>query len=267
LEREVIGVAELETIVIVGASMAGGRAAEALRQGGFAGRLVLVGADPDRPYERPPLSKGVLRGTASTDSAFLQSPDFYVDNGIELRLGIAATGLDPAIRSVTLDDGSMVAFDRLLIATGCDLRRLGVPGADLASVRYLRTMSDARTLAADFGAASRIVVVGAGFIGLEVAAAARALGLSVTVLDAGPIPLGRVLGQTMGRVIADVHRDHGVDLRSSTGVPSRASIVSTSITLSFTARTRHRLRAIRFGRTDARVANTPVSGLFRSPRG
>jgi 3-phenylpropionate/trans-cinnamate dioxygenase ferredoxin reductase component len=214
----VIDVAELETIVIVGASIAGGRAAEALRQNGFAGGLILIGADPDRPYERPPLSKAVLRGTIPTDSAFLQSPDFYAENGIDLRLGVAATGLDPAARTIELDDGSTVGYDRLLIATGSNLRRLRVPGADLAGVHYLRTMSDARALAADLGSASRLVVVGAGFIGLEVAAAARALGLGVTVLDTGPVPLVRILGQTLGQVVANVHREHGVDLRSGTSV-------------------------------------------------
>ena len=149
------------TFLIVGANLAGGRAAETLRQQGFAGRIVLVGAEPDRPYERPPLSKGVLVGTREIASAFIQSVDFYAENDIELRLGVRATRLDPATKSVSFDDGESLTYDKLLIATGSELRRIKVPGSDLPGVRYLRTMADAKALGRDIAAAGRVAVVGA----------------------------------------------------------------------------------------------------------
>lgn len=207
--------ANLSTIVIVGASVAGGRAVETLRDRGFDGRIVLVGAEPDRPYERPPLSKGVLQGTYPVERLFLRPSAYYAEHAIELRLGTPATGLDPAARLVTLATGEQLRYDKLLIATGATPRRLRVPGADLDGVVYLRTLRDAIDLRAALLDATRVVVVGAGFIGLEVAASARSLGRAVTVLEAAPVPLARALGPTMGAVCAAIHRDHGVDLRLS----------------------------------------------------
>jgi 3-phenylpropionate/trans-cinnamate dioxygenase ferredoxin reductase component len=209
---------ERQTFLIVGASLAGGRAAEALRQQGFDGRIVLVGAEPDRPYERPPLSKGVIRAAAVTDGAYLQTAGYYAEQDIELRLGVRATALDPAAKAVTFDGGATERYDKLLVATGSELRRLSVPGADLPGVRYLRTLADARALAGEFATVSRVAVVGAGFIGLEVAASARTLGREVTVFDPAAVPLVRALGPEMGALVAEVHRDHDVAFRSETGV-------------------------------------------------
>lgn len=207
------------THVIVGANLAGGRAAEALRDAGFDGRVVLVGEEPDRPYERPPLSKDVLRGETEPDEIFLRPEDWYRDNDVELRLGVRATSLDPD-GTLGLDDGSTLDFDRCLLATGGRVRPLDVPGADLDGVRYLRTLRDSTDLASALVDRPRVVVVGAGFIGAEVAASARTLGCEVTMLEIAPVPLGRVLGEDLGRLYAEIHRDHGVDLRLDEGVES-----------------------------------------------
>ena len=204
--------------LIVGASLAGGRGAEALRESRFDGPIVLIGAEPDRPYERPPLSKAYLRREMPEAELYLRPQSYYEDQNIELRLGIRATSLDPTARIVVLDTGERLPFEKLLIATGCEVRRLSIPGADLPGVRYLRTRAEAAALASGFEKAQRIAVVGAGFIGLEVAASARALGKEVTVLAAGHVPLARALGTGMGEVCAAIHRDHGVDLRLSSRV-------------------------------------------------
>ncbi|MBI4499209.1 MAG: FAD-dependent oxidoreductase [Chloroflexi bacterium] len=207
-----------ETYVIVGANLAGGRAAEALRARGFAGRIVLVGEEPDRPYERPPLSKGYLQGAYPEEKLFLRPQSYYDEYAIELRLGVRATGLEPAERSVALASGERLRYDKLLIATGTQARRLDVPGGDLEGVYALRTLRDARRLAAALQQAQRVVVVGAGFIGLEVAASARVRGCAVTVLEAAAVPLAHAVGAELGQVCAAIHRDHGVDLRVSCAV-------------------------------------------------
>lgn len=204
--------------VILGANLAGGRAAEAMRESGFEGRIVLLGAEPDRPYERPPLSKDYLRRETPEEKLYLRPPAYYEEQRIELRLGVRATRLDPAAKAVELESGERLPYDKLLIATGCELRRLGIPGVELAGVRYLRTRADSAALAALLDTAQRVVVVGAGFIGSEVAASARKLGKQVTILEAAPVPLARALGVKMGEVCAAIHRDHGVDLRLSCGV-------------------------------------------------
>ncbi len=202
--------------VVVGANLAGGRAVEALRDAGY-GPLVLVGEEPDRPYERPPLSKELLRGETEPDAVFLREAAFYEEHDVELRLGVRVSALDPE-GTVTLDDGDTIGFERCLIATGGRVRRLEVPGAGLEGVRYLRTLGDATGLAEELGRTPRVVVVGAGFIGAEVAASARTLGCEVTMIEIAPVPLGRVLGEDLGRAFADLHRDHGVDLRLGEGV-------------------------------------------------
>ena len=208
-----------DAFVIVGAGLAGAQAAETLREEGFDGPVVLVGAEPERPYERPPLSKQYLLGTAGRDSAFVHDTAWYAEHDVDLRTGVRATRLDPAAHRVALDTGEELAYARLLLATGASARRLPVPGADLEGVRYLRTLADADRLRADLaGGGRRVVVVGAGWIGLEVAAAARSHGNAVTVVEPQPTPLHAVLGARMGRVFARLHRDHGVELLTDTVV-------------------------------------------------
>jgi 3-phenylpropionate/trans-cinnamate dioxygenase ferredoxin reductase component len=200
---------------VVGANLAGGRAAEALRENGFTGRIVLVGTERDRPYERPPLSKEYLRRETPEAQLYLRPPGYYEEQRIELRLGVSATRLDPTERIVELKSAERLNYDKVLIATGCEVRRLSIPGIDLDGVRYLRTRTESAELAMLLEKARRVVVIGAGFIGSEVAASARMLGKEVTILEASAVPLGRALGTRMGEVCAVIHRDHGVDLRLS----------------------------------------------------
>jgi 3-phenylpropionate/trans-cinnamate dioxygenase ferredoxin reductase subunit len=209
---------EQQTYVIVGGGLAGGKAAETLRGEGFDGRVVLVGEEPEPPYERPPLSKGYLLGKQPRDKAFVQPAQWYADNDVELLLGRRATGLDPAAHTVTVDDAEPVRYDKLLLATGARVRRLDVPGSDLDGVRYLRTVAESDALRAAFVPGARVVVVGAGWIGLEVAAAATELGAAVTVIEVDALPLRRVLGDEVATLFADLHRAHGVDLRFNAGV-------------------------------------------------
>ncbi len=222
---DMVGIAATETIrtvVIAGAGIAGASAAETLRREGFAGRIVLLGDEPEPPYERPPLSKGYLLGTTPEEKLFPRGADGYAALGIELRTGARVARLDAGAHRLALADGEPLAFDRLLIATGGVARGLAVPGADLAGIHTLRTLADARAVRAgiaDVGrTGGRVVVIGAGFIGCEVAAACRALSVDVTVLEVLAAPLERVLGAAMGRVYADIHRRHGVDLRLGEGI-------------------------------------------------
>ena len=205
----------MQTIAIVGANVGGGRAAEALRQEGFDGRIVLIGAEPERPYERPPLSKELLWGTAEEERLYLRPEAYYAEQQIELWLGVRATGLDPAARHLQLADGRSLPYDKLLIATGAAPRWLQVPGADLDGILVLRTLADARALRRRIEGARRVVVVGAGFIGAEVAASCRRAGLEVVALEAAAVPLERALGSEVGQIYAEIHRAHGVDLRTN----------------------------------------------------
>jgi 3-phenylpropionate/trans-cinnamate dioxygenase ferredoxin reductase component len=209
---------EERVFVIAGAGLAGGKAAETLRGEGFDGRVVVIGAEPERPYERPPLSKGYLLGTAPREEAFVHDPGWYAQNKVDLRLSTRAVGLDPAAHTVSLDGGEVLRYDRLLISTGARPRRLDVPGTDLAGVHYLRTLADADTLRAEVADGARVVVVGAGWIGLEVAAAARTHGADVTVVEADALPLRRVLGDEVAALFAGLHRANGVTLRLNSGV-------------------------------------------------
>jgi 3-phenylpropionate/trans-cinnamate dioxygenase ferredoxin reductase component len=208
------------TFVIVGANVAGGRAAEALRSGGFDGRIVLIGAEPERPYERPPLSKAFPLGQLAEDKLYLRPAEYYAQQQIELWLGRRATRLNPTRREVELADGEQLGYASLLIATGAGPRRLSVPGGDLPGVLYLRDLRDARALRDRLQAAQRVVVVGAGFIGAEVAAVARSLGREVVALEALPVPLERALGPVVGGLYAQIHRARGVDLRTGEAVTS-----------------------------------------------
>ncbi|MGY1692841.1 NAD(P)/FAD-dependent oxidoreductase [Geodermatophilus sp. SYSU D01105] len=202
-----------DPFVIVGAGLAGAKAAQALREEGLDGPVVLVGAEPERPYERPPLSKGYLLGSAERGQAFVHDEGWYADHDVELRTGVRVTRLDPAVHRLALDTGEELPYARLLLATGASPRRLRVPGADLDGVRYLRTLADADRLRADLvPGGRRVVVVGAGWIGMEVAAAARTHGNDVIVVEPQPTPLFGVLGRELGGVFARLHRDHGVDL-------------------------------------------------------
>jgi 3-phenylpropionate/trans-cinnamate dioxygenase ferredoxin reductase component len=200
--------------VVVGASLGGLRAAESLRQGGYDGVLTIIGAERHLPYDRPPLSKQILTGKAGPDDLALR---LDADLDAEWQLGIEATGLDLDRRLVQVAAGDDVPYDVLVIATGAHPRTLlgAAPGP---GVHYLRTLEDAIALRDDLGVASRAVVVGAGFIGLEVAASARTLGIDVTVVEALPVPLERAVGARMGAVLADLHRRHQVDVRLGVGV-------------------------------------------------
>src|SRR5271166_5259393 len=199
--------------VIVGASLAGAQAAQTLRGEGFAGPLILIGDETELPYERPPLSKDYLMGKAAKDKLYVQPREWYAENDVDLRLGTTVTQLDRGAHEVTLSDGQRVGYAKLLLTTGSSPRRLDVPGADLDGVHYLRRVADSDSLKAAFAAASRVVVIGAGWIGLETAAAARTAGVEVTILEMAELPLLRVLGREVAQVFANLHVEHAVDLR------------------------------------------------------
>jgi 3-phenylpropionate/trans-cinnamate dioxygenase ferredoxin reductase component len=207
-----------QTHVIVGAGLAGAKAAETLRQEGFDGRVVLVGAEDERPYERPPLSKDYLRGEVGREKVYVHDEGFYAEHDIELRPGRTAAGLDTSSGEVALDRGERLRYDRLLITTGAEPRRLSIPGADLEGIHYLRSVQDSDALRERLDHGGALVVVGAGWIGAEGAASARQRGLDVTVVEPLAVPLERVLGAEVGGIYRDVHADHGVRMLLGTGV-------------------------------------------------
>jgi 3-phenylpropionate/trans-cinnamate dioxygenase ferredoxin reductase subunit len=205
------------TLAIIGASLAGAKAAEGARASGFDGRIVLVGDESSAPYERPPLSKGVLRGDADVSSARVHDDGFYADHDIEL-VTDQVTALDDLSRRIELADGTRIPYDTAIVATGAEPRRLDVPGADLGGVHYLRSADDSVRLRDAIRTASRVAVIGSGWIGSEVAASARQMGADVVLIDPSPVPLHRVLGDEVGAVFRDLHAENGVDLRLGTGV-------------------------------------------------
>jgi 3-phenylpropionate/trans-cinnamate dioxygenase ferredoxin reductase component len=207
-----------ETFVIAGASLAGAKAAETLRSEGFDGRVVLIGTELERPYERPPLSKDYLRGESGREQVYVHEEGFYAEHEIELRLGVTVTHLDPSSRLLGLDDGDPLRYDRLLLTTGSEPRRLSIPGAELDGVHYLRSVGDSDALRERLDRGGSVVVVGAGWIGAEVAASARQRGLDVTIVEPQSVPLERALGAELGAVYRDIHADHGVRLLLETGV-------------------------------------------------
>jgi 3-phenylpropionate/trans-cinnamate dioxygenase ferredoxin reductase component len=211
---------ERPSAVIVGASLAGAKAAETLRIGGFDGRITLIGEEPVRPYERPPLSKAYLRGEQTFDAAAVHPQGFYEDQQIDLRVATTVTAIHPYTNEVEVEGGERIAYSRLLLTTGSAPRRLTVPGADLPGVKYLRTLAEADELHDTVLAGAPIVVIGAGWIGSEVAASARQLGADVTVVDMVSVPLERVLGAQMGAVYRDLHLDNGVKFHLGTGIES-----------------------------------------------
>jgi len=202
------------TFVIVGGGLAGAKAAETLRAEGFSGRVILIGDERDHPYERPPLSKGYLAGKEERDSVFVHDTAWYAGADVELHLGQPVTALNREARSVELGDGTVVHYDKLLLATGAEPRRLDIPGTDLAGVHHLRRLAHADRLRNVLAALGRdnghLVIAGAGWIGLEVAAAARGYGAEVTVVEPEATPLLRVIGPELGQIFTDLHSDHGV---------------------------------------------------------
>jgi len=206
---------DIENVVLVGGGLAAIRAAELLRTSGFAGAVTIVSDEPHLPYDRPPLSKDVLRG--ELDDVALKPPSFYGDAGITVRLGVAAKSLDTTSRTLVLDDGETIGYDELVIATGLRPRR--IPSfPDLDGMHVLRSFDESLALRKQASSARRAVVVGAGFIGCEVAASLRALGLEVVLVEPQPEPLAAVLGVTIGALVARLHRAEGVDVRTGVGV-------------------------------------------------
>ena len=206
------------TIAIVGGGLAGAKAAEALRDKDFDGHVVLFAAEEHLPYERPPLSKDFLLGKKQLEDFTAAPSAWYRDHHVELQLGTEVTAIDPGAHTVSLPDGATVSYDKLLLATGSTPRRPPIPGADAAGVYYLRTVDDAQTLNSLLTEGASLAIVGAGWIGLEVAAGARERGASVTVVETAEVPLMAALGREAGEVFAAKHRDHGVDLRLNTTV-------------------------------------------------
>ena len=199
--------------VIVGAGLAGGKAAEALRAQGYDGRLTLIGSEQHRPYERPPLSKGYLARSQPLEKAYVHPANWYAEHEVDLRTGTTVAGIDRSGHRLRLADGAELGYRKLLLATGASPRSLPLAGLDAPNVHTLRTVADSDTLAESFTGIRRLLVIGAGWIGLEVAAVARQAGVEVTVVEAAELPLLRVLGTELATVFADLHREHGVDLR------------------------------------------------------
>jgi 3-phenylpropionate/trans-cinnamate dioxygenase ferredoxin reductase subunit len=223
-----VGVIATQTFAIVGAGLAAGRAVQELRESGFEGHIVLYGAEAHPPYERPPLSKGYLIGTDDFESALVQPLEWYRAHDIDLRLNATVTSIDPASRTVTTDDGRE-HYDKLLLATGARPRRLATSHESDAPVTYLRTIEDAARIKSLLRLGGRLVIVGGGWIGLEVAAAARVAGAHVTILETLDLPLAHVLGPEVAGIFASMHRAHGVDLRCGTRVSSIESDAGAAI--------------------------------------
>lgn len=213
--------ADSEGFVVVGAGLAGASAVRGLREGGFLGRIRLIGAETHRPYIRPPLSKDYLSGSADRESVFVEPEAWYLENSIELFSTTTVTTVHPAEHLLDFDNAPPIGYDKLLLATGSAPRRLTIPNADLDGVHYLRTLDDCETLhtlLAEGG--RRLVLIGSGWIGMEVAATARTLGNEVTILERNPIPLANVLGDELGAMFADLQTENGVTLRPSVVVES-----------------------------------------------
>ncbi|EWM19169.1 NAD(P)/FAD-dependent oxidoreductase [Kutzneria sp. 744] len=207
-----------QAFVIIGAGLAGAKAAEALRDQEIDGRITLIGDETSRPYERPPLSKDYLQGKVERNTIFVHQPGWYAGHDVDLRLGTTVHAIDRDRHEVVLDGGERVRYDKLLIATGASPRRLPLPGANAEQVHYLRHVEDCDRLREVLRTVSRIAIIGAGWIGLEVASAARAADVAVTVVEVASLPLLRVLGPQIAPMFADLHRGHDVDLRLGVGV-------------------------------------------------
>jgi 3-phenylpropionate/trans-cinnamate dioxygenase ferredoxin reductase subunit len=208
-----------QTFLIVGAGLAGAKAADTLRGEGFDGRVVLLGEEAERPYERPPLSKDFLRGEAEQEP-YVHDAGFYAEEEIELRTSTEVVAIKPGSSEVELAGGQRIAYDALLLATGAEPVRLPIPGGALDGVHYLRDLGDARALGEAFGPGARIAVIGAGWIGAETAASARQKGADVVLIERGEVPLERVLGPDVGVIFRDLHRAHGVEFVAGACVES-----------------------------------------------
>ncbi len=206
------------TFIIVGAGLAGAKAAEELRERGFDGRVLLIGSEPERPYERPPLTKDYLRGESPREQAYVHPAAFYAEHAIELETATTVVSLEPGAARITLDDGRSLHYDRLLLATGAEPRMLEIPGAELDGVHRLRTLADCDTLRERLDDGGHVAVVGAGWIGSEFAASARQRGLEVTLIDPVALPNERIFGPEIGAFYRDVHAQHGVELLLGDGV-------------------------------------------------
>jgi 3-phenylpropionate/trans-cinnamate dioxygenase ferredoxin reductase subunit len=207
-----------ENFVIIGAGQAAGRAAEAMRTQGFDGCVTIVGDEAYPPYERPALSKQVLIGEDEPDSTYVHQPAYYNEHQIKLKLGVSAKAIDRATKSVSLSDGTTLDYTKLLITTGSQLRRLSLPGSDLAGIYYLRGIDDSLAIRAALSTDAKVAVVGGGYIGLEVAAAARKRNCQVTVIEMMDQLIGRAAAPEIGTIFEAIHRGHGVDIRTSTTV-------------------------------------------------
>lgn len=212
--------ADVSRVVIVGGGLAGAKTAEALRHEGYAGSIVLFAAEEHLPYERPPLSKGYLKGEESAEEARVFPPEWYADHDVTLRLGTPVTDVDAPAHEVVSADGTRTGYDRLVLATGASARRTDLPGAELDGVRYLRTLDDSADLRTAFRPGAKVVLVGGGWIGLEAAAAARLAGAEVTILEMAEQPLLAVVGPKLGASFAELQREHGVDVRTGVQVSS-----------------------------------------------
>jgi 3-phenylpropionate/trans-cinnamate dioxygenase ferredoxin reductase component len=201
-----------EVFAIVGASLAGGTAAVTLREEGFDGRVVLIGEEPQPPYERPPLSKEYLRGEQPFEEALVRPLDFFASNDIETHFGTRAIRVDPVAKTLELADADPVRYDKVLIATGSRNRRFPIPGLDLEGVYDLRTVEDCDRIRKEIAPGRRAAVVGMGFIGSEIASSLRQLDVEVVAVEGGKVPLYRALGEEVGRVMEHIHRDHGVEM-------------------------------------------------------
>jgi 3-phenylpropionate/trans-cinnamate dioxygenase ferredoxin reductase subunit len=215
-------VAEPVRIVIAGGGLAGAKAAAALRAEGYDGGVVLIGSEPEPPYERPPLSKGYLAGESPREEARVHDEGFYAEHGVELRVSTRVESIDPAGRIVTTGHGDEIPWDRLLLATGAASRRLPLPGVELDGVHHLRTLAEADSLKDDLGPGRRLAIVGGGWIGAEVAATARGLGAEVVLFERDPVMLGAVLGDELGALFEEMHREHGVTVRTEARVAGLA---------------------------------------------
>lgn len=206
-------------MVIVGGGLAGGTAAETLREEGYDGAIRIIAAEPRRPYQRPPLSKGYLTGGEGLDAVYLHEADWYREHDIEVSEGVVVASLDVSAHEVVLEGGERVGYDGLLLATGAEARRLRIDGSEAAGIHYLRTIEDSEALRDALAPGDkRVVLVGSGWIGLEIAAAARGYGNETTVLGLEAVPLSGVLGDEVGAVFAELHREHGVTLLGETSV-------------------------------------------------
>jgi 3-phenylpropionate/trans-cinnamate dioxygenase ferredoxin reductase subunit len=246
--------ADVQRVVIVGGGLAGAKTAEALRDEGYAGAIVLFAAERHVPYERPPLSKAYLKGEESAEDAYVHPESWYADHDVDLRLGTAVTSVDAEAHEVVATDGSRTAYDRLVLATGASPRRSDLPGADLEGVLYLRTVEDSERLREAFQPGSNVVIVGGGWIGLEAASAAREAGAKVTVLEMAEQPLLAVVGSKLGASFADLHREHGVDLRTGVTVAAIEPAADS-----------HKVGAVRLGDGTSIPADVVLVGIGAIP--